>query len=147
MSNQPTHLGGHGRPLLLVHGLMGRGTTWTRQLDWLTEFGAVYGYDAPWHRGRDAARPARISTEVFVDELPHRRRREQSVSRQPTFGQLVLQEIAQIEKAGTSGRAYAYRQFAGAKFPQGVQRGAGHTFPENRRHVEDGPGAGIFFQK
>ncbi|MCB9439014.1 MAG: alpha/beta hydrolase [Mycolicibacterium sp.] len=69
MSNQPTHLGGHGRPLLLVHGLMGRGTTWTRQLDWLTEFGAVYGYDAPWHRGRDAARPARISTEVFVDEL------------------------------------------------------------------------------
>lgn len=64
-----THRGGRGRPLLLAHGLMGRGSTWSRQTGWLSEFGAVHTYDAPWHRGRDAADPAQISTEVFVAEL------------------------------------------------------------------------------
>lgn len=61
--------GGQGRPLVLVHGLMGRGSTWSRQVDWLTRFGAVYTYDAPWHRGRDATDPHPISTERFVDDL------------------------------------------------------------------------------
>lgn len=69
MSNQLRYLSGHGRPLLLVHGLMGRGTTWSGQQDWLAEFGAVYSYDAPWHRGRDAVNPDHIDTEVFVAEL------------------------------------------------------------------------------
>lgn len=70
MATDPvTHRGGKGRPLLLVHGLMGRGSTWSRQIPWLTHFGAVYTYDAPWHRGRDAAQPETISTEVFVAEL------------------------------------------------------------------------------
>ncbi|GFG70997.1 hydrolase [Mycolicibacter senuensis] len=61
--------GGHGAPLVLVHGLMGRGSTWSRQLPWLTRFGAVYTYDAPWHRGRDVADPHPIATERFVSDL------------------------------------------------------------------------------
>jgi pimeloyl-ACP methyl ester carboxylesterase len=64
-----TSQGGSGDPLVLVHGLMGRGSTWSRQLPWLTAHGAVYTYDAPWHRGRDVADPYPISTERFVDDL------------------------------------------------------------------------------
>ena len=61
--------GGRGEPLVLVHGLMGRGTTWSRQLPWLTRLGAVYIYDAPWHRGRGVDDPHPISTERFVADL------------------------------------------------------------------------------
>ena len=61
--------GGAGAPIVLVHGLMGRGTTWSRQLPWLTELGEVYTYDAPWHRGRDVEDPHPVSTERFVDDL------------------------------------------------------------------------------
>lgn len=64
-----TYRGGHGTPLVLVHGLMGRGSTWPRQLPWLTRLGAVYTYDAPWHRGRDVVDPHPISTERFVADL------------------------------------------------------------------------------
>ena len=64
-----TPRGGCGRPIVLVHGLMGRGSTWSRQLPWLTELGAVYTYDAPWHRGRDVPDPYPISTERFVADL------------------------------------------------------------------------------
>lgn len=64
-----TYRGGRGAPLVLVHGLMGRGSTWSRQLPWLTRLGAVYTYDAPWHRGRDVADPYPISTERFVADL------------------------------------------------------------------------------
>lgn len=64
-----THRGGRGDPVVLVHGLMGRGSTWSRQLPWLTQLGAVYTYDAPWHRGRDVADPYPISTERFVTDL------------------------------------------------------------------------------
>ena len=64
-----THRGGEGEPLVLVHGLMGRGSTWSRQLPWLTRLGAVYTYDAPWHRGREVADPYPISTERFVADL------------------------------------------------------------------------------
>lgn len=63
-----SYRGGTGRPLVLVHGLMGRGSTWSRQVPWLTRFGAVHTYDAPWHRGRDDD-AGEISTERFVDEL------------------------------------------------------------------------------
>lgn len=63
------HRGGRGEPLVLVHGLMGRGTTWSRQLPWLSRLGAVYTYDAPWHRGRDVGDPHPISTERFVADL------------------------------------------------------------------------------
>lgn len=61
--------GGQGAPLVLVHGLMGRGTTWSRQLSWLTRLGTVYTYDAPWHRGRHVDDPHPISTERFVADL------------------------------------------------------------------------------
>jgi len=61
--------GGEGDPLVLVHGLMGRGSTWSRQVPWLTSLGEVYTYDAPWHRGRDVADPHPISTERFVSDL------------------------------------------------------------------------------
>lgn len=64
-----THRGGRGDPLVLVHGLMGRGSTWSRQLPWLTRLGTVYTYDALWHRGRDVADPYPISTERFVADL------------------------------------------------------------------------------
>lgn len=64
-----TRRGGAGRPLVLVHGLMGRGSTWSRQVPWLTRFGTVYTYDAPWHRGRDVDDPAPVSTERFVADL------------------------------------------------------------------------------
>lgn len=64
-----TARGGRGEPIVLVHGLMGRGSTWGRQLPWLTELGAVYTYDAPWHRGREVADPEPISTERFVADL------------------------------------------------------------------------------
>jgi pimeloyl-ACP methyl ester carboxylesterase len=64
-----TDHGGHGEPLVLVHGLMGRGSTWTRQLPWLRRLGRVYTYDAPWHRGRDVADAYPISTERFVIDL------------------------------------------------------------------------------
>lgn len=64
-----TRRGGEGKPLVLVHGLMGRGSTWSRQLRWLTRLGTVYTHDAPWHRGRDVADPYPITTERFVDDL------------------------------------------------------------------------------
>ena len=70
VTNEPlTHRGGTGRPLVLVHGLMGRGSTWARQLPWLTRLGSVHTCDAPWHRGRDADDSEPVSTERFVDEL------------------------------------------------------------------------------
>jgi pimeloyl-ACP methyl ester carboxylesterase len=70
MSRDPlTYQGGQGRPLVLVHGLMGRGSTWSRQLPWLTRWAAVHTYDAPWHRGRDVPDEHSISTERFVDDL------------------------------------------------------------------------------
>ncbi|OBB66613.1 alpha/beta fold hydrolase [Mycobacterium sp. 852014-50255_SCH5639931] len=61
--------GGQGEPLVLVHGLMGRGTTWSRQLPWLTGLGVVYTYDALWHRGRGVDDPNPVGTERFVDDL------------------------------------------------------------------------------
>ncbi|MCW1958825.1 MAG: alpha/beta hydrolase [Mycobacterium sp.] len=68
-----TYRGGAGRPLVLVHGLMGRGSTWSRQWEWLAAHGSVYSYDAPWHRGSDVEDSeedrAPISTERFVAEL------------------------------------------------------------------------------
>jgi pimeloyl-ACP methyl ester carboxylesterase len=64
-----TSRGGEGEPLVLVHGLMGRGNTWSRQVPWLARLGTVYTYDAPWHRGRDVDDPYPISTERFVADL------------------------------------------------------------------------------
>ena len=65
-SERLTDRGGRGQPVVLVHGLMGRGSTWSRQLPWLTASSQVFTYDAPWHRGRDVADAEPISTERFV---------------------------------------------------------------------------------
>lgn len=64
-----TYRGGDGPPIVLAHGLMGRGSTWSRQTPWLSRFGAVFTYDAPWHRGYDVTPTLPVRTEVFVDEL------------------------------------------------------------------------------
>jgi len=64
-----TSRGGQGEPIVLVHGLMGRGTTWSRQVPWLSELGEVFTYDAPWHRGRDVEDTHPVSTERFVVDL------------------------------------------------------------------------------
>jgi pimeloyl-ACP methyl ester carboxylesterase len=64
-----TRCGGAGDPIVLVHGLMGRGSTWSRQVPWLRRLGEVYTYDAPWHRGRDVDDRFPISTERFVEDL------------------------------------------------------------------------------
>ena len=47
--------GGAGDPILLLHGLMGRATTWWAVAEKLTAFGRVLGLDARGH-GRSAAR-------------------------------------------------------------------------------------------
>lgn len=64
-----TAQGGHGQPLVLVHGLMGRGSTWSRQLPWLSQLATVYTYDALWHRGHDVDDSEPMSTERFVADL------------------------------------------------------------------------------
>nr|WP_233267015.1 alpha/beta hydrolase [Tomitella fengzijianii] len=43
--------------MLLLHGLMGRGSTWAPHVGWLRQYGHVYTLDAAWHRGRDWADP------------------------------------------------------------------------------------------
>ncbi|KAA0022028.1 alpha/beta fold hydrolase [Antrihabitans cavernicola] len=58
--------GGSGSPILLLHGLMGRGQTWRRQVPWLREHGHVYTFDAAGH-GRPAPDP--LTTEAFVADL------------------------------------------------------------------------------
>ncbi|MBB3037756.1 pimeloyl-ACP methyl ester carboxylesterase [Hoyosella altamirensis] len=67
-------LGGDGDPIVLMHGLMGRRTTWRHHVPWLRSYGHVYAYDARFHRGRDADDPSAVSeseirTEAFVAEL------------------------------------------------------------------------------
>ena len=58
--------GGTGAPILLLHGLMGRGRTWRRQLPWLREHGTVFTFDAAGH-GRPP--PPTLTTEAFVADL------------------------------------------------------------------------------
>jgi pimeloyl-ACP methyl ester carboxylesterase len=47
--------GGEGRPILLLHGLMGRALTWWPVSRWLVRYGRVLGLDARGH-GRSQAR-------------------------------------------------------------------------------------------
>ncbi|WP_232661578.1 alpha/beta fold hydrolase [Pseudonocardia sp. TRM90224] len=49
--------GGAGRPVLLLHGLMGRATTWWSTAQWLVEHGRVLSYDARGHGRSQAAGP------------------------------------------------------------------------------------------
>ncbi len=50
-----TEFGGAGAPVLLLHGLMGRASTWWPVAQWLVGHGRVLGLDARGH-GRSAAR-------------------------------------------------------------------------------------------
>ena len=84
-----TARGGTGEPIVLVHGLMGRGTTWGRQLPWLTELGEVYTYDAPWHRGRGVDDSEPISTERFVADLADEEATAAAAARLTTLDALV----------------------------------------------------------
>jgi pimeloyl-ACP methyl ester carboxylesterase len=59
--------GGEGPGILLLHGLMGRATTWWRTAQWLTRYGRVVGIDARGH-GRNPHRGGGWRTEDFVDD-------------------------------------------------------------------------------
>jgi pimeloyl-ACP methyl ester carboxylesterase len=59
--------GGSGPPILLLHGLMGRATTWWAVSRWLVEFGHVVGLDARGHGRSAAAGP--WSTERMVADV------------------------------------------------------------------------------
>ncbi len=56
--HQMVEFGGSGRTILLLHGLMGRATTWWPVAQWLKRYGRVVGIDArahgrnPLHKGR-----------------------------------------------------------------------------------------------
>lgn len=59
-------------PIVLLHGLMGRGRTWRRQIPWLRRHGQVFTFDAAFHTGADVEAPddaAELSTERFVADL------------------------------------------------------------------------------
>lgn len=60
---QLVEFGGRGQGILLLHGLMGRATTWWPVAQWLTRYGRVVGIDARAH-GRNPLRTGR--TEDFV---------------------------------------------------------------------------------
>ncbi|MFC7655730.1 alpha/beta fold hydrolase [Pseudonocardia benzenivorans] len=49
--------GGRGTPVLLLHGLMGRATTWWPAVGWLSAHGRVVGVDARGHGRSQAAGP------------------------------------------------------------------------------------------
>ncbi|MFT3901096.1 MAG: alpha/beta hydrolase [Gordonia sp. (in: high G+C Gram-positive bacteria)] len=66
-----TDHGGDGPPILLLHGLMGRGRTWSRQVGWLRRYGRVFTVDAAFHAGpldEPELAPDAIATERFVDD-------------------------------------------------------------------------------
>lgn len=59
-------------PIVLLHGLMGRGRTWSRQVPWLRDYGRVFTVDAAFHRGAEhvgAPGPQELCTERFVADV------------------------------------------------------------------------------
>lgn len=72
----PDPVGGHDLgPIVALHGLMGRGRTWRRQIPWLRRYGRVFTVDAAWHTGADGVGEladipsAELSTERFVADV------------------------------------------------------------------------------
>ncbi|HZZ49104.1 MAG TPA: alpha/beta hydrolase [Pseudonocardia sp.] len=61
--------GGSGRPIVLLHGLMGRASTWWGHARWLADHGRVVALDARGHGGTVAATSGPWSTERFVDDV------------------------------------------------------------------------------
>jgi pimeloyl-ACP methyl ester carboxylesterase len=61
-----TEFGGDGPPILLLHGLMGRASTWWPAAQWLADHGRVVGLDARGH-GRSAARGPWTSRRLVAD--------------------------------------------------------------------------------
>lgn len=59
--------GGAGRPIVLLHGLMGRARTWWSVAQWLKRYGHVVGLDAAGHGW--AARTGPWTTERFVEDV------------------------------------------------------------------------------
>ncbi|MEH3155556.1 MAG: alpha/beta hydrolase [Gordonia paraffinivorans] len=60
--------------ILLLHGLMGRGRTWRRQIPWLRRYGRVFTVDAAFHTGAtgvdvDDLAGDEIATERFVADI------------------------------------------------------------------------------
>ncbi|GGF21872.1 alpha/beta fold hydrolase [Williamsia phyllosphaerae] len=60
--------------IVLLHGLMGRGRTWRRQIPWLRRHGRVFTVDAAWHTGAgsidlDDVAADEIATERFVADV------------------------------------------------------------------------------
>lgn len=62
--------GGEGPGIVLLHGLMGRATTWWRTARWLREYGRVVGLDARAH-GRNPHRSG-CDTEQFAADVADR---------------------------------------------------------------------------
>ncbi|MGB3303554.1 alpha/beta fold hydrolase [Gordonia sp. (in: high G+C Gram-positive bacteria)] len=64
--------GGFGA-IVLLHGLMGRGRTWNRQIPWLKRYGRVFTFDAAYHQGAFADDPMPtdedIATERFATDV------------------------------------------------------------------------------
>lgn len=56
-------------PIVLLHGLMGRGRTWRRQIPWLRRYGRVFTFDAAFHTGAVTNEDPDISTERFVADV------------------------------------------------------------------------------
>lgn len=60
--------GGAGQPILLLHGLMGRASTWWPVARWLTAYGRVVGFDARSH-GRNPHRGGQWRTPDFIGDV------------------------------------------------------------------------------
>lgn len=63
---QTVEFGGSGEPILLLHGLMGRATTWWATARWLTAHGRVVGLDARGH-GHSPARGPWTTERMALD--------------------------------------------------------------------------------
>jgi pimeloyl-ACP methyl ester carboxylesterase len=61
--------GGSGRPIVLLHGLMGRASTWWRTARWLADHGEVIALDARGHGDSTSPVPGPWRTERFVADV------------------------------------------------------------------------------
>jgi pimeloyl-ACP methyl ester carboxylesterase len=62
--------GGHGRPVLLLHGLAGHAREWAETASWLAESCRVLAFDARGHGGSERL-PADVSLAAHVADVVH----------------------------------------------------------------------------